>query len=414
MIRDPVPSSDVTSASSQTATSLREWLSVVAVALSAFAFVTTEFLPVGLLPQIAANFGIKPGTTGLMVTAPGVIAALSAPGMVLAAGRMNRRHVFLLLTSCLLASNVICAVAQNLPVMLIGRALLGASLGGFWTLATAASTRLVDKRDTARAMAIILAGVTFATVIGVPVSTYIAHIASWRAAFASTAALAAVALIGQLTLVPSLPSDVAMRVRDLTKLLNESHVRKAVLLIAFVFGGHFCSYTYITPFLLGHAHFSMSSVTLLLLGFGIAGFLSNIAFSATVTRNLKRSLMLAAMLLSCVLLTLPLLSHSQMGVAALLMVWGVAFGGIPLCCSVWMQRATPNDAEGGSALLVCIVQVAIAIGSSVGGAVVDHQGISANFALGGALAVAGILTLATARVGTRDAYEPVMQDCQSV
>ncbi|MFM0337060.1 MFS transporter [Paraburkholderia fungorum] len=396
------------------ATSLREWASVIAVALSAFAFVTTEFLPVGLLPQIAADFGIRPGAAGLMVTAPGIIAALSAPGMVLLAGRMDRRYVFLLLTSCLLASNVICAVAHGLSVLLVGRALLGASLGGFWTLATAASTRLVNPKDTARAMAIILAGVTCATVIGVPIGTYIASIASWRAAFASTAALAAVALLGQLMLVPSLPSHVALKVRDLTRVARQPHVSKALLLIPLVFGAHFFSYTYITPFLLGHAHFAMSSVIWLLLGFGIIGFVSNIVLSASITHNLKRTMMLVVTLLLCALLGLPLLSHSHIGVATLLMVWGAAFGGIPLCCSVWMQRATPDDPEAGSALLVCIVQVAIAIGSSVGGAVVDHLGIPANFALASALAFAGLLTLRGANVGAYDAHKALAPEFSKV
>ncbi len=368
----------------------------------------------GLLPQIAADFGIKPGAAGLMVTAPGIIAALSAPGMVLVAGRMDRRYLFLLLTSCLLASNVICAVAHGLPVMLIGRALLGASLGGFWTLATAASTRLVNQKDTARAMAIILAGVTCATVIGVPVSTYIASIASWRAAFLSTAALAAVALLGQLMLVPSLPSRVALRVQDLTRLLRQPHISRAMLLIPLVFGAHFFSYTYITPFLLGQARFAMSSVIWLLLGFGIVGFVSNIVFSASVTHDLKRTTMLVVALLMCALLGLPLLSHSNIGVATLLMVWGAAFGGIPLCCSVWMQRATPDDPEAGSALLVCIVQVAIAIGSSVGGGVVDHLGIPANFGLASALALTGLLILRGANVGAGDAHETMVQEACKV
>ena len=123
------------------ASPLRSWLAVGSVTIGAFAFVTTEFLPVGLLPQIARDLGVMPGTAGLMVTVPGVIAAVSAPGMMLGAGRIDRRHILLMLSVLLLVSNLISAFAPSFAFMLLGRALLGASLGGFWTLALAAAAR---------------------------------------------------------------------------------------------------------------------------------------------------------------------------------------------------------------------------------------------------------------------------------
>ncbi|HZV64751.1 MAG TPA: MFS transporter, partial [Telluria sp.] len=128
------------------ASPLRSWLSVVSVAIGAFAFVTTEFLPVGLLPQIARDLGVSPGTAGLMVTIPGIIAAISAPAMMVGAGRVDRRIILLALSVMLLASDLISAFAPNFGVMLLGRAMLGASLGGFWTLAMTASARLVRQQ----------------------------------------------------------------------------------------------------------------------------------------------------------------------------------------------------------------------------------------------------------------------------
>ncbi|MGF6770451.1 putative MFS family arabinose efflux permease [Paraburkholderia sp. GAS199] len=375
--------------------SLRDWLAVVAVAIGAFAFVTTEFLPVGLLPRIAAELGVQPGTAGLMVTVPGVIAAISAPGLMLVAGRMDRRQVFLLLTALLLASNMISAFAPNFGVMLVGRALLGAALGGFWTLATAASARLVKPHDSARAMATILTGVTCATVIGVPLGTFIASFASWRASFMATGVLVAVALVAQFVFVPSLPSSAALRLRDLTDLLRRPHPRRSMLMVALVFGAHFSSYTYITPFLLRNANLSMGTITWLLLGFGMIGFISNFAVSSTVTRNLKVSAAAMISLLMFALLALPLLQHSTIGVTALVLAWGVAFGALPLCFSVWIQRATPDAPEAGSALFVSIIQVAIALGSLVGGVVVDHVGISADFLLGSSLGLLGLAALAS-------------------
>jgi predicted MFS family arabinose efflux permease len=375
--------------------SLRSWLAVGAVAIGAFAFVTTEFLPVGLLPRVAADLGVLPGTAGLMVTVPGVIAAISAPGSMLVAGQMDRRRVFLLLTALLLASNLISAFAPSFLVLLFGRALLGAALGGFWTLATAASGRLVRPKDSAKAMATLLTGVTCATVIGVPLGTFIASFASWRASFMATGVLVAVALVAQFVFVPSLPSSAALRMRDLVSLLRLPHPRRSMLMVALVFGAHFSSYTYITPFLLRNANFTMSTITWLLLGFGIIGFVSNFAVSSTVTRNLKISVAVMVSLLMFALLAMPLLQHSSIGVAALVLAWGVSFGALPLCFSVWIQRATPDSPEAGSALFVSIIQVAIAVGSLVGGVVVDHVGISADFLLGSSLALLGLAALAS-------------------
>jgi len=392
---DNLPTSEVVPDDDRASSPLRSWLAVVAVAIGAFAFVTTEFLPVGLLPRIAADLGVSPGTAGLMVTVPGVIAAISAPGLMLVAGRMDRRLVFLLLTALLLASNLISAFAPNFGVMLAGRALLGAALGGFWTLATAASGRLVLPKDSARAMATILTGVTCATVIGVPLGTFIASFASWRASFMATGGLVASALIAQFLFVPSLPSNAALRLHDLVSLLRRPHPRRSMMMVGLVFGAHFSSYTYITPFLLRNANLTMPTITWLLLGFGIIGFFSNFAVSSTVTRSLKISLGAMISLLLFALVLLPVLQHSPPGVIALVLAWGVAFGALPLCFSIWIQRATPDSPEAGSALFVSIIQVAIAVGSLVGGIVVDHVGIATDFLFGSGLALLGLAALAS-------------------
>ncbi|WP_106855286.1 MFS transporter [Caballeronia novacaledonica] len=372
-------------------TSMRQWLAVVAVAVSAFAFVTAEFLPVGLLSQIAHDLGVKPGIAGLMVTTPGVMAAIFAPALIAGAGRMDRRFVFLLLTAVLLVSNVLCAIATSFPVLLAGRALLGAALGGFWTLATAAAPRLVEPRDAAKATATILTGVTFATVIGVPLGTFIASFASWRASFAATAGLVALALVAQAFLVPSLPSASALRVGDFKTLLRRPQTRWSLLMVALVFGAHFSTYTYIAPLL--EQDFSIRAITLLLFGFGLVGFFSNALMSMAVANHLKKSVAAMILLLLVAISSMLLLDHSIIGEAAGMLLWGVAFGALPLCFSVWIQRGTADLPEAGSAMFVSIIQVAIAVGSAIGGSIVDHAGVRADFTLGCGLAVLGLITL---------------------
>jgi len=372
-------------------TSLRQWLAVIAVTVSAFAFVTAEFLPVGLLPQIAHDLGVSTGVAGLMVTMPAVMAAIFAPALVVGAGRADRRLVFLLLTAVLLVANLVSAVSTNLPVMLVGRALLGAALGGFWTLATAAAPRLVQAKDAEKATATILTGVTCATVVGVPLGTFIASFASWRMSFASTAVLVALALVAQAALMPALPSASALRVADFRTLLGRPHTRLSMLMVALVFGAHFSTYTYVAPLL--EQDFSLRALTLVLFGFGLIGFFSNALMSVAVTRHLRKSIAAMVLLLLAAISSLLLLEHSLAGETAGMLVWGVAFGALPLCFSVWIQRGTADLPEAGSAMFVSIIQVAIAAGSAVGGAVVDRAGVHADFRLGLGLALLGLVCL---------------------
>ncbi len=393
-------SHDPLSAAENAASPLRSWLSVVAVATGAFAFVTTEFLPVGLLPQIAHDLGVSPGTAGLMVTTPGVVAAISAPGLMLGAGRINRRFILLMLSVLLLASNLVSAFAPSFGVMLLGRALLGAALGGFWTLALATAGRLVRQEHAAKATAMILSGVTFATVIGVPLGTFISGLSSWRASFIATGILAALALAAQTLLLPSLPSKAAIRFRDLTTLVSRRNPRKSLLMVALVFGAHFSSYTYIAPFL-GQNGFSLTLITSVLLAFGFVGFVSNLVISAFVTRHLQASLFGVVALLMVALFAMPLVHVSQLGVTAMVIAWGVAFGAIPLCLSIWLQLSSPDLPEAGSALFVSIVQVAIAVGSFVGGVVVDAVGIPSTLWLGSALGLLGLIAIASFGMGNK-------------
>jgi predicted MFS family arabinose efflux permease len=166
-------------------------------------------------------------------------------------------------------------------------------------------------------------------------------------------------------------------------------------MVAFVFGAHFSSYTFITPFLLSNAGFSSESISWILLGFGIIGFAANFAGTALVARTLPGTLAGVVLTLMSSLVLLPLLQHSAPIVVVLVLTWGAAFGAIPLCLSVWMQRATADHPEAGSALFVAIIQVAIATGSSVGGVIVDRVSIPADFGFGAALAVGGLAVLAT-------------------
>lgn len=384
------------------ASSLRSWLSVGSVSLGAFAFVTTEYMPVGILPQIASDLNVSQGTAGLMVTIPGIVAAISAPALLFGAGGLNRRFILLLLSLLLLASNLISAFATDFLVMLGGRALLGAALGGFWTVALGASGRLVHAQSAAKAMAVIFGGITFATVLGVPFGTFISHLFTWRAAFIATSVLVAVALIAQALLLPSLPSQGVVSIRGLLALMRRANPRRGALLVLLVIGAHFASYTYIAPLLEQSALFTPSMITAILLGFGIVGMASNFAISIPASKNLSASLFWMVALLMSALAALPLMHGVSAGLIFAVLAWGIAYGAVPLCLSLWMSQSTPDLPEAGSAMLVSSFQVAIALGSLGGGLVVDHLGVSATMWVGAMLAAVCLIVLASFGLASRD------------
>ncbi|MCO4882442.1 MFS transporter [Paraburkholderia caribensis] len=381
--------------SSSSIASQRRWLAVFSIALGSFAFVTTEYLPVGVLPKIAADLGVTPGTAGLMTTTPGLIAAISAPMLLLAAGRLNRRSILLLLSVALVASNLIAALASTFTTMLVGRALLGISLGGFWTVALGVSGQIVAEEEIAKASATIFMGITLATVIGVPLGTFIAELASWRVSFFATAALALAALLMQATLLPDLPPRAAARIADFGRMLARGTVLRSLVLVALLFGAHFCAYTYIAPFLEDNASLGATWVTALLLGFGIVGFMSNFVASAFVTSHPRLSLFAMTALVMASLVALPAFAHMHGAVVAGVLAWGIAYGAIPLCLSMWMQMTSPKQPEAASALFVSAVQTAIAAGSLAGGVTVDHAGATGAMHLGVLLSALGLAVLAS-------------------
>ncbi|MHC8320840.1 MFS transporter [Pseudomonas sp. GB2N2] len=377
--------------------SWRDWLSVFSVALGAFAFVTSEYLPVGILPQIANSLSITDGVAGLMVTVPGIVAAISAPAIMLGAGRMNRRHLLLLLTLLLVVSNLVSAIAPSLPIMLLGRALLGVALGGFWAVAIAVAARLVSESKAAKATALIFAGITLATVFGVPLGTFLSTLLSWRISFIVTAGLALVALLAQGLTLPTLPSSEGLRVRALLDFLARKNARRSMLLLALVVAAHFSAYTYIAPFLSREAGFSASAITSVLLGFGLVGMLANFAMASGVARHLRASLGAVVVLMIIAQLALPQLQG--MGVVLAVLLWGIAYGAIPLGVSTWMQLTSPQLPEASSAMLVTMFQVAIASGSLFGGLMVDHQGVPSALWLGAGIGLLGLALMLSFGVG---------------
>lgn len=373
-------------------TDLSSWLAVLSVAIGSFALVTTEFLPVGLLPSIAGSLHVSEGTAGLMVTVPGLLGALAAPLITVGSGTLDRRFVLWGLMALLALSNLIVALAPSFAVVLIGRVLLGIAVGGFWTVGGAIGPRLVSADAATRATSIIFAGISLGTVAGVPAGALVGHLIGWRVAFGAAGIATIIVLIAQVLLLPALSPARVIRMAELPALLRLPKARIGLIATACIFVGQFAAYTYITPFLVHVSGMGAPAVTALLLAYGVTGFIGNMLGGWGAARDVRAAVAVMALVLGLSVLFLPPFGTDQLAATILVGIWGLAFGAMPITTQIWMLKAAPQALEGSSALFVSTAQLSLASGALVGGVAVDHLGIPS------AMVEGGLFSLVTAAV----------------
>jgi len=369
------------------------WAAVAAIALGSFALVFSEVIPVGLLGDISGHLGVSVGTGGLMVVVPAVTAAVAAPALTLCSARLERRRVLVGLSALVVVSDVIAGLAPGIGVMLAARAVLGICVGGFWVFGAGAAIALVSEQARGTAMAVVSAGIFFATVASLPAASLIGTLTTWRAAFAVAAIFAAVAVAAQLAAVPRLGAGGRVRPRSLLTVVTRPVSRIGLVTAGAIFFANFAAYTYIGPLLHTRARLGASAITLVLLGFGLAGAAGNFTAGVTVRRHLRATLMGSGLLIACSALLLAAVTGARPLIIALVAAWGLGFGAVPVAAQSWMARAMPANVEGGLALFVSALQGSLAAGSAAGGAVYDARGPGAVLVLAAAVAAAGSLAL---------------------
>lgn len=375
------------------------WAAVTSLSLGVFALVTAEFLPASLLTAMATDLGVTDGAAGQAVTATALVAAVAAPVIPLASHRLDRKVVLLALTSLLLTSNVLAVAASSLPVLLLARVILGVALGGFWAMAAALAMRLVPEGLFARAMSLVLTGVSLATVSAAPVGAWMGELWGWRSAFAAAGVLSAITLAAQFTALPSLPPRDRPDARVLLGLLGRPGVRVALLAVLLVISGHFAGFTYIRPLMEKVTHADVQTVSAMLLGYGVGGFFGNFAGGWIADRSERWSIVAGGLLIAVLAFALLVAAGSAALTAVAVTLWGFAFGAFPVGFQTWIVRAAPDQAEGAGGLLVAAFQLAIASGAIGGGLLVDRVGPLGAPAFMAAAMVLG--TLLTWRCGPR-------------
>ncbi|TQM04359.1 MFS transporter [Pseudonocardia kunmingensis] len=361
-----------------------------------FTVVTSEMLPVGLLTPMAAALGITEGTAGQTLTTTGLVAAVAAPLVVPALGRLDRRRALVALMVLLAAANLLAAWSPGFAVMVVARVLVGIAMGGVWSLAAGLAVRLVPAAAVGRATATIFSGIAVASVLGVPAGTFLGELAGWRAAFVVVGVLAAVVAVATAAALPALPAERAVPLRGVLALLGDPRVATGLVVVALLVVGHFGAYTYVRPVLEEIGGMGAPLIGMLLLVYGVAGVLGNFVAGAAAARSARRTLAGLAGLLAAAVVLLAL-APSVPGAAVALVVWGLAYGGVSVAAQNWMMAAAPQARESVSSLFAGVFNGAIALGALGGGLVVDGFGPPAVLVWAVVLAIGALVALALGR-----------------
>lgn len=367
------------------------WGGVFAMTLCVFILIASEFMPVSLLTPIARDLHVSEGLAGQGIAISGVLAVLTSLTISHVAGDLNRKYLLLGLTILMAVSAIMIGLAPSYPLYMLGRATIGIVIGGFWSLSAATAIRLVPQHQVPRALAIFNGGNALATVVAAPLGSYLGATVGWRGAFLCLVPLAITAFIWQSISLPEMKKDKVHKTRgSVLRLFRVSIVSTGLLACGLFFMGQFALFTYVRPFLETVTRVNASGLSLILLAIGIAGLAGTLIVTTFLNARFYQTLMAIPLLMAIIAGMLLLVGHCTWAVTGLLSLWGMLATAAPTGWWTWLARTLPEDAEAGGGLMVAVIQLSIALGSTAGGLMFDRLGWQRSFGLSALLLVGAL------------------------
>ena len=312
---------------------------------------------------------------------------------------MDRKTLLLLMTGLMGISGLVVGLAPNYVVYMIGRALIGVVVGGFWSMSAAVAMRLVPPRSVPKALAIFNGGNALATVVAAPLGSYLGGVIGWRGAFFCLVPVVLLALVWQWISLPSMKAEPRKAGSgNVFRLFKSRLVTLGMLGVGTFFMGQFVLFTYVRPFVETVTRVDVTTLSMILLVIGIAGFIGTTLIGTFLKRGMYRTLVAIPLLMAAIALALIVLGSSVTAAFVLLGLWGLVATAAPVGWWSWMARSLPKDAEAGGGLMVAVIQLSIALGSTVGGLLFDGGGYRVTFlASAVVLLIAAVLAFWTSR-----------------
>jgi DHA1 family inner membrane transport protein len=367
-------------------------LALLALAIGAFGIGTTEFVVMGLLPQIADDFGVSIPSAGFLVTGYALGVVVGAPLMTLLGTKVGRKTMLMLLMGVFAVGNLLSALAPTFPLMLVGRIVTSLAHGAFFGIGAVVAAELVAPQKKAGAIATMFTGLTVANIVGVPLGTFIGQAVGWRLTFAGVAALGAVGLFGIAKLVPAMPRPEGAHLRREVAAFRNVQVVLAMGMTVLGFGGVFAAVTYIAPMMTHVAGYSDGAVTWLLVLLGIGMFLGNLIGGRYADRALMPMLYTTLGGLAVALGLFTFTAHNKiLAAVTLLLVGALGFATVPP-----LQKRVLDQAHGAPTLASAVNIGAFNLGNALaawlGGIVISAGfGYTAPNWVGALLAAAALV-----------------------
>ncbi|EDU0974012.1 sugar transporter [Salmonella enterica subsp. enterica serovar Anderlecht] len=367
------------------------WLRVVTLAIAAFIFNTTEFVPVGLLSDIAESFHMQTAQVGIMLTIYAwVVAVMSLPFMLLTS-QMERRKLLICLFVLFIASHVLSFLAWNFTVLVISRIGIAFAHAIFWSITASLAIRLAPAGKRAQALSLIATGTALAMVLGLPIGRVVGQYFGWRTTFFAIGMGALITLLCLIKLLPKLPSEHSGSLKSLPLLFRRPALMSLYVLTVVVVTAHYTAYSYIEPFVQNVAGLRANFATVLLLILGGAGIIGSLVFGKLGNRHASSLVSIAiALLVVCLLLLLPA-ADSEAHLAILSIFWGIAIMVIGLGMQVKVLALAPDATDVAMALFSGIFNIGIGAGALVGNQVSLHWSMSAIGYIGAIPACAALV-----------------------
>ncbi|NIH83379.1 MFS transporter [Amycolatopsis granulosa] len=366
-------------------------VALLALAIAAFGIGTTEFVIMGLLPDVATDLGVSVPTAGLLISGYALGVVVGAPLLTALGSKVPRKTVLTGLMVLFIAGNLVSALAPGYGLLMTGRVVAALSHGAFFGVGSVVAASLVPPSRRASAIAIMFAGLTVANVLGVPAGTALGQQFGWRSTFWAVSVLGVIALIGVVALVPSRPVAEGHSLRSELAVFRRPQVWLALAMTALGFGGMFAAFSYIAPMMTEVAGFSSGAVAWLLVLFGGGLVVGNVIGGRSADRALMPSLYVSLAVLAVVLVVFVFTAHAQLPAAVTIAVFGVAgFAAVPPLQARVMAKA--GDAPAlASAANIAAFNLGNAGGSWLGGLAIAHGlGYTAPNWIGAVLAAAGL------------------------
>ncbi|KAB0567766.1 MFS transporter [Brucella pituitosa] len=369
------------------------WGAVLSMALCVAMLIASEFMPVSLLTPMAEGLRATEGQTGQAISISGLFAVIASMLVTTAAGKLNRKSVLIALTGFMLLSLVLVATAPNFTVLMIGRALLGICIGGFWALATAVIMRLVEAEDVPRALALMYGGQAIAAAFAAPVGSYLGGMFGWREVFWALTPIVAVNIVWHVIALPSLPAGGKQNFGAMFGLLKRPYFLRGLVACMLSWGSAFTMFTYLRPFLEQVTGVDVTMLSVLLLLLGCAGFIGTWAAGRFIKGNVASLLKLPALIMGGATVGLLLLGFSIAAAGLFMAIWGAMNTMFSVIWMTWMSQNADDAPEAAGSLMVAAIQTSILLGAVVGGFLLDGISIQATFIGSVVLAVLAVMLI---------------------